>query len=336
MKNSPGAAVPDVRRPVVTVLHAEHRPPGMEVVESAAEVRYATAKNLRDQLPGADVLFVWDFFSGAVEPAFPAADRLRWLHVASAGVDAVLFPAMRESDVVLTNSRGVFEGAIAEWVLGVILAFAKDFRTTVDAQREAHWFHRETERIAARRALVIGTGPIGRTTARMLRAIDMDVAGLGRTRRDDDPDFGVVHGFDELTAELGRADYVIALAPLTALTEGMFRAETFAAMRPTARLVNAGRGALVVTADLVDALRAGTIAGAALDVFDTEPLPADSPLWSMPNVFVSPHMSGDFVGWLPALADVFVANFRRWQAGEALRNVVDKTLGYVPTGVPVR
>lgn len=304
----------------------------MEIVESAAEVRYATAENLRAELPGSDVLFLWDFFSGAVEPAFAAADRLRWLHVASAGVDKVLFPAMKDSDVVLTNSRGVFEGAIAEWVLGVILAFAKDFRTTVDAQRAAHWFHRETERITDRRALVIGTGPIGRATARMLRAVGMDVAGLGRTRRDEDPDFGVVHGFDELTAELGRADYVVALAPLTPQTDGMFHAETFAAMRPTARLVNAGRGALVVTADLVDALRAGTIAGAALDVFDTEPLPADSPLWSMPNVFVSPHMSGDFVGWLPALADVFVANFRRWRAGEPLRNVVDKTLGYVPTG----
>lgn len=308
----------------------------MEIVESSAEVRYVTAENLRDELPGSDVLFLWDFFSGALEPAFAAADRLRWLHVASAGVDKVLFPAMKDSDVVLTNSRGVFEGAIAEWVLGMILAFAKDFRTTVDAQRETHWYHRETERITGRRALVVGTGPIGRATARMLRAVGMDVAGLGRTRRDEDPDFGVVHGFDELTAELGRADYVVALAPLTPQTDGMFHAGTLAAMRPTARLVNAGRGACVVTPDLVDALRAGTIAGAALDVFDTEPLPADSPLWSMPNVFVSPHMSGDFVGWLPALADIFVANFRRWRAGEPLRNVVDKTLGYVPTGQPVR
>lgn len=322
-------------RPVLAVLCADHRPPAMESVESEAEVRYATAATLAEQLRGADALFVWDFLSDAVEDAFPAADRLRWLHIASAGVDKTLFPAMLASDVVLTNSRGVFEDAIAEYVLGAVLAFAKDLRTTIDAQRESRWQHRETERIGGRRALVVGTGPIGRATARMLRAVGMDVAGLGRTRRDDDPDFGVVHPFSELTGQLGLADYVVALAPLTKQTEGMFHAETLAAMRPTARLINAGRGAHVVTDDLVAALRAGTIAGAALDVFEAEPLPADSPLWSMPNVLISPHMSGDFIGWLPALAEVFVDNFRRWQAGEPLRNVVDKALGYVPSGAPV-
>jgi phosphoglycerate dehydrogenase-like enzyme len=103
-------------------------------------------------------------------------------------------------------------------------------------------------------------------------------------------------------------------------------------MKPSARFVNVGRGELVVTSDLVAALESKTIAGAALDVFDTEPLPPESPLWTLPDVLVSPHMSGDFVGWRNTLVEVFTENFRRWQAEEPLRNVVDKTLGYVPSG----
>jgi len=127
-------------------------------------------------------------------------------------------------------------------------------------------------------------------------------------------------------------DYVVAVAPLTEQTKGMFDADAFAAMRPGARFVNVGRGELVRTPDLVDALRAGRIAGAALDVFDTEPLPSDSPLWTMENVLISPHMSGDFVGWRDTLVEVFADNFQRWQTDRPLRNVVDKRLGYVPTG----
>jgi phosphoglycerate dehydrogenase-like enzyme len=113
----------------------------------------------------------------------------------------------------------------------------------------------------------------------------------------------------------------------------MFNASTLASMKPSARLINVGRGALAVTDDLVRALRDGVIAGAALDVFEAEPLPASSPLWSMSNVLVSPHMSGDFVGWVPALAELFVANYQRWLAGKPLCNVVHKRLGYVPTVV---
>jgi phosphoglycerate dehydrogenase-like enzyme len=141
-----------------------------------------------------------------------------------------------------------------------------------------------------------------------------------------------VYPFGDLADRLPEADFVITAAPLTPQTEGMINAATLAAMRPSARLINVGRGALVVTGDLVDALRAGRIAGAALDVFETEPLPPASPLWTLPNVVVSPHMSGDAQGWLPALAQLFVDNFGRWHAGAQLRNVVDKRLGYVPDG----
>jgi phosphoglycerate dehydrogenase-like enzyme len=303
----------------------------MRAIEAGAVVRYTDAAGLADALSGADALFVYDFLSTAVPGAWHAADRLRWLHIASAGVDPVLFPGLQESDVVLTNSRGVFDGAIAEYVLGVVLGFAKDFVRSWELQRRKEWRHRESERIEGRRVLVVGTGPIGRSIARLLRAAGMSVAGVGRRAREDDPDFGDVYASSELTRHLPEADYVVAVAPLTEQTKGLFDAETFAAMKPGARFVNVGRGELVVTSDLVGALRDGPLGGAALDVFDTEPLPPESPLWTMENVLISPHMSGDFIGWRNTLVGVFADNFRRWRAGEPLRNVVDKRLGYVPS-----
>nr|WP_027928536.1 D-2-hydroxyacid dehydrogenase [Amycolatopsis benzoatilytica] len=317
--------------PVLAVLCGDQPPPDMAAIEKTAAVRYTDARGLAGALAGADALFVYDFLSTAVPAAWSAADRLQWLHIASAGVDPVLFPGLVESDVALTNSRGVFDDAIAEYVLGVVLAFAKDFARSLDLQRAGTWQHRETERIAGREVLVVGTGPIGRAIARMLRATGMRVSGAGRRARVGDPDFGVVHTSAELTRHLPGYDYVIAVAPLTEQTKGMFDSAAFAAMKPTARFVNVGRGELVVTSDLVAALESGEIAGAALDVFETEPLPAESPLWTMSGVLLSPHMSGDFVGWRATLVEVFAANFRRWVAGEPLWNVVDKRLGYVPS-----
>lgn len=321
-----------VDSPVVAVLCGEDRPRGMADVERVAEVRYADAAGLPDALRGADVLFVWDFLSQTVGDAWHAADRLRWLHIASAGVDPVMFTGMRESDVVLTNSRGVFDSSIAEYVLGVVLAFAKDFARSVELKNAGRWQHRETERIGGTNALIIGTGPIGRSIARLLRAAGMNVAAAGRRARDGDADFGTVHASSELAGYVGWADYVIAVAPLTEQTKGMFDRSVFAAMKPSARFVNVGRGELVVTGDLVTALDSGELAGAALDVFETEPLPVESPLWRMPNVLISPHMSGDFIGWKDALVRVFTDNFDRYRSGEELANVVDKQLGYVPTG----
>lgn len=301
----------------------------MNEVEALAEVRYASAAELPSALPGAEALFMWHFGSTALGGAEPYADRLRWIHQAGAGVDKVLVPWVVESDITVTNSRGVFDRSIAEYVLGLVLSFAKGFPETLALQAGHTWRHRETEMVHGRSALVVGVGPIGRMIARLLRGVGMTVSGVGRTAREADDDFGAVLPASELRDALPEADYVVVAAPLTDDTRGMFDAAAFAAMRPTARFVNIGRGEIVVQADLVEALRSGGIAAAALDVFEEEPLPADSPLWDMPNVIVSPHMSADFVGWLDVLAEVFVDNFRRWHAGTPLRNVVDKQLGYV-------
>ncbi|GAA4832907.1 D-2-hydroxyacid dehydrogenase [Saccharopolyspora rosea] len=317
------------RTPTVVVLHGGTPPPALSRIETAARTRFADESELARALPGADVLFVWDFRSDAVADAFPTADALRWVHAASAGVDRLLFPDLLASEVVLTNSRGIFDRAIAEYVLGTVLTFAKGLHTTLRLQDRKQWRHRETERIDGATALVVGTGPIGRAIAAQLTAVGMHVTATGRVARTGDPDFGDVHASTDLPEVIGTADYVVLAAPLTDQTKGLIDATALARCKPGARLINIGRGELVVEEDLVAALRADNLAGAALDVFQTEPLPTSSPLWEMPDVLVSPHMSGDFVGWIDALVDLFLDNLRQYTDGAPLRNVVNKQRGYV-------
>lgn len=316
--------------PVVAVLVAPHGDrPDLRALEGRAEVRYAVEADLPQALAGAEVLLLWDFFSSAVEQVWEHCGDLRWIHVAAAGVDKLVFPALAESDVVVTNARGVFDRPMAEYVLGAVLAHAKLLHESHDLQCTRTWRHRETRTVRGSRALVIGTGGIGRETARLLRAVGMEVRGVGRRAAADDPDFGTVTTSDTLADHVGWCDYLVNAAPLTPQTRGLVDAGVLAAMRPDAHLVNVGRGPTVVEADLVDALAAGRLDGATLDVFETEPLPPDSPLWDAPGVVVSSHMSGDVVGWKDALARQFLANAEHWLAGEPMDHVVDTRLGYV-------
>ncbi|WP_241991162.1 D-2-hydroxyacid dehydrogenase [Cryobacterium sp. Hh38] len=319
-------------RPVLVVLYKDDLPDCMPLIEAAAEVRYVRAAELARAIPGADALLLWDFFSSAVEDVWTHADSLKWIHVAAAGVDKLLFDGLRQSGVVVTNSRGIFDRPIAEFVLGSILAMAKDLPGSLRRQWDGVWAHRETERIDNARALIVGTGSIGRETARLLRAVGMRIEGVGRTTRTDDADFGTVHASTDLKAVVGEHDYVVLIAPLTDATRGLVDASILAAMKPSARLINVGRGELVHEGALADALSHGVIAGAALDVFSTEPLPATSPLWRLDNVLISAHLSGDAAGWLERLSALFADNFDRYTAGAVLLNVVDKELGFVPGG----
>ncbi len=315
---------------ILVVLYKDGLPEGLDAIEAVAEVRYAKADELSTAIQGADALLLWDFFSTVVRDIWEYADALKWIHVAAAGVDKLLFPELVDSDVVVTNSRGIFDRPIAEFVLASILAFAKDLPGSFRRQQDAVWEHRETERVDGSTALIVGTGSIGRETARMLTAVDMRVSGVGRTARSGDADFGTVHAASDLAAVVGDADYVVLIAPLTDATRGMVDAGVLAAMKPTARVINVGRGELADEGVLVDALRSGEIAGAALDVFATEPLPESSPLWAMENVLISSHLSGDAVGWLQRLSALFTDNARRYLAGDPLLNEVDKPLGFVP------
>lgn len=317
-------------RPVLTVLYKDDLPTGMSEIEAIADVRCTTADGLGDALEGADALLLWDFFSSAVRDVWHRAGDLKWIHVAAAGVDKLLFDDLVDSSVVVTNSRGIFDRPIAEYVLATILAMAKDLHGSWRLQQRSEWRHRETERIDDRSALIVGAGAIGRETARLLRACGMSVAGVGRSPRSNDPDFGDVHASDELASVIGRFDYVVLIAPLTEQTRGMIDARVLNAMRPGVRIINVGRGELIVDADLVAALESGHVDHAALDVFPVEPLPADSPYWSLENVWVSSHLSGDAVGWLELLSELFRSNLRRYASGEELVNVVDKRLGFVP------
>lgn len=309
-------------------------PSGLDEIRDQVEFRLVEAQDLARALPGADVLLLWDFFSEALAGAWSTADRLRWIHVAAAGVDKLLFDELVSSDVVVTNARGVFDRPIAEFVLASILAFTKDLYTSRNLQQVQTWRHRETLRLEGRHALVVGTGGIGRATARLLQAAGMVVRGAGRRPRNDDPDFGEVVESGDLAAHAGWADHLVIAAPLTAQTHGLVDAQVLAALPRGAQLVNVGRGPLVDEDALIAALRAGRLASAALDVFSIEPLPPDHPLWTVPGVVITPHMSGDVLGWRDVLAKQFLANLRRWLAGEPLVNVVDKTLGYVSSASP--
>lgn len=317
-------------KPLVLVLDDDPRP-RLDRLAGRAEIRFVDEKSLVNELPSADVLLVWDFASQAVQAAWPGGGpRPRWVHTPSAGVDRLLCPELVASETVVTNARGVFDQPIAEYVTGLVLAMAKDFPGTWELQRQRRWRHRETLRVEGSRAVVVGSGPIGRAIGRSLMALGVRVSLVGRTERDRDPDFGRLHGSDALDGLLPEADWVVCAAPLTDATRGMFDRRAFGRMKSGGRFVNIGRGPQVVVDDLVEALRAGTIAGAALDVFEAEPLDSDSPLWDVPGLLVSPHMSGDTLGWRDDLAEQFLDNFDRWEAGEPLTNVVDKRLGYIP------
>ncbi|MGV9788944.1 D-2-hydroxyacid dehydrogenase [Streptomyces sp. NPDC003435] len=310
--------------PTLLVLDADP-PPRLGRLTGRARVLHTDEAGLAALLPEADVLLVWDFRSRAVRAAWPGEGRRpAWVHTASAGVDHLMCPELAASDTVVTNARGVFDQPMAEYVAALVLAAAKDLPRTVDLQRDHVWRHRETRRVAGTRACVVGSGPIGRAIARTLKALGVTPALVGRVPRTG------VHGPADLDRLIARADWVIAAAPLTDQTRGMFDAHRFGVMQPSAVFVNVGRGELVDETALAEALRRRWIAGAALDALTTEPLPADSPLWDLPGLLVSPHMSGDTVGWRDELGAQFVELFERWAAGRDLVNVVDKKRGYVP------
>ena len=279
-----------------------------------------------------DALLIWDPRSGVLRENWSRFGRLRWVHAGSAGVDRVLFPELVASEVILTNSRYVFDESLAEYTIALMLALSKDLPTTFRSQSEHRWVPRETATLSGTTAVMVGVGPIARRTAQLARAMGMSVRGIGRTARGGDPDFGDIASPAEMATLFADADYVVMVLPSTPQTEGMVDAAALAALKPTARVINVGRGSTLDQDALCEALRAGRLAGAALDVMRPEPLAADSPLWDVPNLLISPHMAGDHAGWQRDIAGLFLRNLERFLRGEPLLNVVDKTLGYAPSG----
>jgi glyoxylate/hydroxypyruvate reductase A len=293
------------------------RAPRGRIVLHVASTPAEAAAHVAD----AEVVYAWKF----PPELYDKAARLRWLHGMGAGVEWAL-AANLPPRVVVTRSPGVFGPWMAEYVLGWCLWVTQRMDAYRDAQRRRAWIqHVPPERLAGKTLAVVGLGDIGRVVARAARALGMRVVGVTRSGR---AASGVdrVYPSGRLRRALGRADFVVVILPLNERTRGLIGEAELGAMRPTAWLLNVGRGPVVDEAALVQALERRTIAGAVLDVFSTEPLPPAHPLWALDNVVVTPHISGPSTP--EGLAPVFNDNLARYLAGRPLRHVVDRRRGY--------
>jgi len=263
---------------------------------------------------------------------FAAAAQLKWIHSLSAGVEKLMFPALIESPVPLTNARGVFKRSLAEFAVLGMLYFTKRVRRLVDNQRAGKWDNFSTEFINNKVMGIIGYGEIGRECALLAKPLGVKIYATRRNpaRSANDPLLDRIFPAEKMFDMLGEIDVLLAAAPLTPESHHLISDAAFAAMKPSAIVMNVGRGPVVDESALIRALQNKQIAGAALDVFEEEPLPADSPLWPMENVLISPHCTDRTINpdWLDLSMQCFVLNFWRFTKGEPLENIVDKKAGY--------
>jgi phosphoglycerate dehydrogenase-like enzyme len=289
-------------------------------------------EGIEEHLRDAEIIFTM-----SLRPEqFALAGKLRWIHVPTAAVHQLLFAELVNSDVVVTNSREVHGPVVAEHVMALIFALAKKIPQAVALQQrrvwgqEAIWKEGARPREVAGATLgLIGVGSIGRRVAQMGSALGMRVIAVREHVEKESPE-GVeaVFALSALDDVLGQSDYVVLAAPLIGATHGLINAARLAAMKPDSYVINVGRGLQVDDAALAEALQAGRIAGAALDVFEREPLPPDSPLWSVKNLLITPHTAGLTEKVWQRHYDLLSENLRRYLAGQPLQFVVDKHKGY--------
>ncbi|HTW49943.1 MAG TPA: D-2-hydroxyacid dehydrogenase [Acidobacteriaceae bacterium] len=278
---------------------------------------------------GTEAILHWAGPKELLQAALCACPGVRWVHSRWAGLDNLLFPELVESPVLLTNGSGVFSQSLGEFVLAAILYFAKDFPRMLRNQRAERWEPFDVDEIAGQTIGIVGYGDIGRAVARRAQAMGMHVLALKRHPPNAlDALVGTFYRPEAMAEMLTRCDYVVVAAPLTPETRHMIGVAQFAAMQPGAVLINVGRGPVIDHAAMTQALREGRIRGAALDVFEQEPLPADDPLWQMPNVLVSPHTADHTRDWIDAAMRFFLRQYEHFRRGEPLENVVNKRLGY--------
>ncbi len=289
-----------------------------------------TADALGDAVREARVLFNWTGSKPEVGKILQTAPKLEWIHAMYAGLDRSLFPELVESPIPLTNGSGVFSQSLGEFAMLGILYFAKDVPRRIEAKAAHKWDVFDNAEISRQTVGIVAHGDIGRAVARRAKAMGMRVLAQRKNTapRAGDEDVDRVYGIDQLHAMLPECDYVAVTAPLTEETRGMIGAREFAMMKPSAVILNVGRGPVIDEAAMVEALRTKRIRGAALDVFDVEPLPADNPLWECENVFMTSHCADHVDGWVESAVVFFLEQFKRWRKGEQLKNVVDKTAGY--------
>jgi phosphoglycerate dehydrogenase-like enzyme len=281
-----------------------------------------------DLLARADVSFDFDWRAPDQMPA--ACPRLRWVQATSAGIGGFLDrTGLVQAPIVFTTAAGVHGVPLAEFTLLGLLYFAKDVPGLARWQAARHWELHATRQLAGTRAVLVGLGGIGRQVARLLSAAGVEVHGVGRPGRDYDvPGVSSYVADTELDSVLPRADALVLACPLTERTRHLIGARQFGLLPRGSVLVNVSRGQVVVEDALIAALRSGHLGGACLDTFGTEPLPAESPLWGMPNVLVSPHSASTVTAENRLLTELFTDNLRRWLDGAPLRNTYDRASGY--------
>jgi phosphoglycerate dehydrogenase-like enzyme len=263
------------------------------------------------------------------------APKLRWVQLTSAGIDHMLDGDLARSGVTITTASGIHAVPIGEYVMGIMLAFAKGLAGAMRGQAERTWRPYLAEELYGKTVGIVGLGAIGGYVAKLAKADGMRVLAIRRSTRERatgrDTGFADVDEIlppSDLPHLLSEADYVVIAVPLTPESEGLIGEGELRAMKPTARIINIARGHVIDEPALVRALKEGWIAGAALDVFQQEPLPPDSELWGLDNVILTPHISGGTPVYLERAVDLLCDNLRRYLAGEPLRNVVDLQRGY--------
>jgi phosphoglycerate dehydrogenase-like enzyme len=292
-----------------------------------ALVPYDRDGNPEADSSGAQVLYRWWISSQQGDVILQSHPELRWIHSGSAGVDHILTPAFLASKVVLTNSSGVHAESIAEWTVAGILALEKDLRTIFRQQEAREWEKVERPQLTGKRVVILGGGHLASEIAKRLRPFGVRLICVRRSGRAA-PEFDETHSVDELLNVCRTADWLIVAAALTDSTRGLVDQKVLNALPPTSRLANVARGEIVDEHALVNALQQGRLAGAMLDVFSTEPLPADHSLWSMPQVIILPHTTWRSPQVREKQLTLFKENLRRFVKAEPLLNVVNNKAGY--------
>jgi len=305
--------------PLTLLVLADPKSPWLKLLEGRipdAVVVVHDAESARARAADADVLLTGTFDSVLVDAALPRARRARWVHSMWTGVEKMMSPVLLASPLPFTNARGVFRRPLGEWTLGVMLHFSYDLRRVIRQQEAGVWQPFEAQELHGKTLGIIGYG--GRVLALRRRP---ELSG-------DDSLVDRAYPPSQIDEVMAASDYVLVAAPLTRETRGLVGEAQIAAMKTSAVIINVGRGPVIDEAALVRALEAGRIRGAALDVFDVEPLPHDHPFYRMQNVLMSPHTADRVRGFFQLPVECFLENMRRFRAGEPLLNIVDKHSGY--------
>jgi phosphoglycerate dehydrogenase-like enzyme len=319
--------------PTILVI-ADPAAPFLKALEQAPEQVHLIVSNdlerVKEAAPEADALFYAETHPALLHAVLPLAKKVRWIHVMWTGVEGVLKEEMLSHPALLSNGRGVFSGPLADWVAAVMLHFAFDLGRVIRQQRAGVWQNFISGVLPGKALGIIGYGSIGRAAAERARGFGMKIAALRRRPELSAGDKLVDASYApaQLNELIAASDYLLLATPLTPETRGMLGAAQIAAMKPSAVLINIGRGPVVDEPALVEALQASKIRGAALDVFTVEPLPAGHPFYSLENVLMSPHTADRVEGFLEPAMQCFLDNLKRFCAGEPLLNLVDKHAGY--------